>query len=115
MGAMVGSTIGLAALFLIAYVWSEGSSTPNCGSSEVIKVSSMPSIRRFISKTQGPFKERQNLHSTLANTLTRTIHTMLSHTSSDRGRSAVPLITNAAGISPFPIQITVKIGDLEVS
>ncbi|EAU80824.2 hypothetical protein CC1G_04934 [Coprinopsis cinerea okayama7 len=44
---------------------------------------------------------------TLANTLTKTLQTMLTHTSSERGRAAVPLITNATGISPFPIDITV--------
>ncbi|KAF6758379.1 autophagy-related protein [Ephemerocybe angulata] len=65
-------------------------------------------------KQQRSDQERQNLHSTLAATLTKTIHTMLSHTSSERGRSAVPLITNAAGISPFPIQISVKVGDVEI-
>ena len=35
---------------------------------------------------------------------------MLSHTSSERGRSAVPLITNANGISPFPVKIVLKVG-----
>lgn len=39
---------------------------------------------------------------------------MLTHTSSERGRTAVPLITNAAGISPFPIKMTVKIDGVEV-
>ena len=39
---------------------------------------------------------------------------MLTHASSERGRSAVPLITNAQSISPFPIKITVKVGGVEV-
>ncbi|TFK19497.1 DUF1649-domain-containing protein [Coprinopsis marcescibilis] len=44
----------------------------------------------------------------LANTLTKALQTMITHTSSERGRSAVPLITNATGISPFPIDIAVN-------
>ncbi|EDR10726.1 uncharacterized protein LACBIDRAFT_315433 [Laccaria bicolor S238N-H82] len=59
-------------------------------------------------------RDCQAFNATLASSLTNTIHTMLSHTSSERGRSAVPLITNAAGISPFPIKVTVKVGDVEV-
>ena len=58
--------------------------------------------------------DRQAFNAMLASSLTNTIHTMLTHTSSERGRSAVPLITNAAGISPFPIKVTVKVGDVEV-
>jgi autophagy-related protein 101 len=58
--------------------------------------------------------DRQAFNATLASSLTKTIHTMLTHTSSERGRSAVPLITNAAGISPFPIKVTVRVGDVEV-
>ncbi|KAF9076029.1 autophagy-related protein [Rhodocollybia butyracea] len=58
--------------------------------------------------------DRQQFDTALANTLTKSIHTMLTHTSSDRGRTAVPLITNATGISPFPIRITVKVGGVEI-
>lgn len=58
--------------------------------------------------------DRQAFNSTLAGTLTRAVHTILTHTSSERGRSAVPLITNVAGISPFPIRISVKVGGVEV-
>lgn len=58
--------------------------------------------------------DRQTFDSNLAATLTKSIHTMLSHTSSERGRAAVPLITNAAGISPFPIKMVVKVGGVEV-
>lgn len=39
---------------------------------------------------------------------------MLVHTSSERGRVAVPLITDATGISPFPIRIGVTVGGVEV-
>ncbi|KAJ3525296.1 hypothetical protein NMY22_g10635 [Coprinellus aureogranulatus] len=58
-------------------------------------------------------QERASLHSALSSTLTKIVFTMLTHTSSEQGRAAVPLITNAAGISPFPIQINVKVGDVE--
>ena len=50
----------------------------------------------------------------LSAALTRSLKTMLTHASSERGRAAVPLITNANGISPFPIKITVKVGEVEV-
>ncbi|KAF8237014.1 DUF1649-domain-containing protein [Tricholoma matsutake] len=59
-------------------------------------------------------RDRQTFNSALAATLTKSIHTMLTHTSSERGRAAVPLITDASGISPFPIKITVKIGGMEI-
>ena len=58
--------------------------------------------------------DRQNFNTTLAATLTQSLRMMLTHTSSERGRSAVPLITDASGISPFPIEITVTIGGIEV-
>lgn len=50
----------------------------------------------------------------LSAALTRSLKTMLTHASSGRGRAAVPLITNANGISPFPIKITVKVGEVDV-
>ncbi|KAH7880896.1 autophagy-related protein [Lentinula edodes] len=59
-------------------------------------------------------RDRQKFDAALSNTLTKAIHTMLTHTSSDRGRTAVPLITNATGISPFPIRIAVKVGGVEI-
>ncbi|KAJ3816815.1 autophagy-related protein [Lentinula raphanica] len=58
--------------------------------------------------------DRQQFDTALSNTLTKAIHTMLTHTSSDRGRTAVPLITNAATISPFPIRVSVKVGGVEI-
>ena len=51
---------------------------------------------------------------TLAATLTKALQVMLTHTSSEKGRNAVPLITNATGISPFPIRITVKVDGAEI-
>ncbi|KAK7458843.1 hypothetical protein VKT23_009852 [Stygiomarasmius scandens] len=59
-------------------------------------------------------RDRQIFDASLAATLTKSIQTMLTHTSSERGRTAVPLITNATGISPFPIKITVLVGDQEL-
>lgn len=53
-------------------------------------------------------------NTTLAATLTKSVHTILAHTSSEKGRSTVPLITNATGISPFPIRIAVKVAGTEV-
>lgn len=50
----------------------------------------------------------------LAATLTNALRTMLVHTSSERGRTAVPLITSSASISPFPLRIAVKVGGVEV-
>ncbi|KAK2460715.1 hypothetical protein APHAL10511_007185 [Amanita phalloides] len=48
-------------------------------------------------------KERQAFNQELANTLTKSLQVMLMHTVSERGRTAVPLITDAGSISPFPI------------
>ncbi len=58
--------------------------------------------------------DRQVFNATLASKLSDSLHTMLTHTSSERGRTAVPLITNATGISPFPIKIEVKVGGVTV-
>lgn len=49
-------------------------------------------------------------YTNLTTALTKSIQTMLSHTSSERGRTAVPPITQSTGISPFPFKITVKVG-----
>ena len=58
--------------------------------------------------------DRQEFNANLASTLVKALNVMLTHTSSERGRTAVPLITNATGISPFPIKITVKVGGIEL-
>ncbi|KZT18686.1 DUF1649-domain-containing protein [Neolentinus lepideus HHB14362 ss-1] len=50
----------------------------------------------------------------LASTLTKALHTMLNHCSSEAARAAVPLITNSHGISPFPFKIVVKVNGVEV-
>jgi len=59
-------------------------------------------------------QERQLANNSLTTTLAHSIETMLTHTTSERGRTAVPLITNATGISPFPLRISVKVGGVEV-
>ncbi|KIJ64177.1 hypothetical protein HYDPIDRAFT_90906 [Hydnomerulius pinastri MD-312] len=59
-------------------------------------------------------RDRQEFNSTLSTTLSKALHAMLIHTSSEKGRTAVPLITNATGISPFPIRIAVKIDGVEI-
>ncbi|KAF8352162.1 autophagy-related protein [Amanita rubescens] len=59
-------------------------------------------------------KERQSFNRELATTLTKSIQVMLTHTVSERGRTAVPLITDAGSISPFPIRMVVKVGGVEV-
>jgi len=58
--------------------------------------------------------DRQAFNTALASTLSKSLHTMLTHTASERGRTAVPLITNATGISPFPVKMTVKVGGVEL-
>ncbi|TFK64583.1 DUF1649-domain-containing protein [Pluteus cervinus] len=58
--------------------------------------------------------DRLNFHASIAASLTKSIHTMLEHTSSEKGRAVVPLITKANEISPFPLDIAVKIGGVEV-
>jgi hypothetical protein len=62
-----------------------------------------------------PSADRHAFNTALASTLSKSLHTMLTHTSSERGRTAVPLITNAAGISPFPVKMIVKVGGVELS
>ncbi|KAI9457374.1 hypothetical protein HD554DRAFT_2142988 [Boletus coccyginus] len=59
-------------------------------------------------------RDRHEFSATLAATLTKALHVMLTYTSSEKGRTAVPLITNATGISPFPVQIMVKVDGVEV-
>lgn len=58
--------------------------------------------------------DRQAFDASLASTLTDSLRTMLTHASSERGRMAVPLITEAQSISPFPIKMVVRIGGLDV-
>ena len=74
-----------------------------------------PAIHRLMLPACPFPPERQKFNADLASTLTKSLQTMLTHASSERGRSAVPLITNAQSISPFPIKVSVKVGGVEVA
>ena len=56
----------------------------------------------------------RSLDRTLTATLVKTVQTLVTYISSERGRSVVPPITDAAGISPFPFTVAVKVGNQEV-
>ncbi|EJD37674.1 DUF1649-domain-containing protein [Auricularia subglabra TFB-10046 SS5] len=58
--------------------------------------------------------ERQTLHRAVSDTLARAVRTILDHTSSEKGRAAVPPIRQNEGLSPFPYRIVAKIGGLEL-
>jgi len=60
-------------------------------------------------------EDRIILHQALAKKLRIVLQTVLTHTSSERGRAAVPLISSAKGISPFPFSIHVQVNGSEVS
>lgn len=60
--------------------------------------------------------DRQALNASLSKALTEALRKILTHTSSERGRLAVPLITNPFnGLSPFPINIRINVGGVEVT
>jgi hypothetical protein len=59
-------------------------------------------------------RDRQKFRTTLTSTLTKAVYTMITHTSSEKGRAAVPPITDATTISPFPFKVTIKVNDVEV-
>ncbi|KIY52867.1 DUF1649-domain-containing protein [Fistulina hepatica ATCC 64428] len=58
-------------------------------------------------------RDRQDFSAELSAALRRAVMTMLTHTSSDDGRAAVPLITNQ-DLSPFPLRIAICIGGEEI-
>jgi len=58
--------------------------------------------------------DREDLHAQLSNTLSRAMMEILQYTSSERGRTAVPLISSAEGISPFPWEIKLKVNGADV-
>lgn len=92
---------------LIARIINAESKQPKTeqGAVEGIKV-------RIIAKVA--LTDRQAFTNELSATLTKSVRTMLMHTSSERGRTTVPLITNATGISPFPIRMMVKVDGVEI-
>ncbi|KAL1742532.1 autophagy-related protein [Schizophyllum fasciatum] len=60
-------------------------------------------------------RDRQAFDATLTAALRKAMMTILTHTSSEKGRAAVPLITNASGISPFPFRIAGIVGGAELA
>jgi len=54
-------------------------------------------------------QERDRLQESLSNTLQKAVMSMLDYSASERGRAAVPLISTAAGISPFPVHIILRV------
>jgi autophagy-related protein 101 len=91
-GAMVRTMLGLA------------SYSPTISYARIINAE----IRQPKSDT-----ERQQFKQNLAATLSKSLRTMLSHTSSEQGRGAVPPITNSE-VSPFPLKISVQVGGVEL-
>jgi autophagy-related protein 101 len=76
----------------------------------------MPSIDLDLtdfSFTADRYLERQQFNQNLAATLTKSLRVMLTHTSSEQGRGAVPPITNS-DVSPFPLKISVRVGGAEL-
>ncbi|KAL5533546.1 hypothetical protein ACEPAG_6 [Sanghuangporus baumii] len=59
-------------------------------------------------------KTDRERNTTISTTLSDALMTILTYTSSERGRSAVPPITSTSGISPFPFKIGVKVAGVEV-
>ncbi|KAL5519650.1 hypothetical protein ACEPAH_1333 [Sanghuangporus vaninii] len=59
-------------------------------------------------------KTDRERNATISTTLSDALMTILTYTSSERGRSAVPPITSTSGISPFPFKIGVKVAGVEV-
>lgn len=59
-------------------------------------------------------RDRQALNSALSTSLADALDKILTHTSSERGRAIVPPITNG-DLSPFPVNIKVRVGGVEVS
>jgi autophagy-related protein 101 len=75
----------------------------------------MPSIYLDLTDYLSPccYSERQQFNQNLAATLSKSLRVMLTHTSSEQGRGAVPPITNS-DVSPFPLKISVRVGGAEL-
>ncbi|KAG1762119.1 hypothetical protein EDD22DRAFT_778770 [Suillus occidentalis] len=73
----------------------------------------------YVSEGEVPWEQwcdvrRHEFNANLASMLLRALNMMLTHTSSERGRTAVPLITNATVISPFRSRLQLKVGGVEL-
>lgn len=93
-----------------------GSSTQKYDNQRPIKVRNTSQRRMFqgcLTMTRGS-PDRQTFDANLTSTLANSLRTILTYTSSERGRMAVPLITEAQSISPFPIKMVVKVGGVDI-
>jgi len=59
-------------------------------------------------------KERREIMDPLPGKLSEMLMTILTKTSSEKGRSVVPLIHSANVITPFPLSIRVRVGGVDV-
>jgi len=112
MGTVV---FGLPKLAPVVLTFLTGSSVQKFDNQSPIKVCDVSSDRPqgYLTITRNS-PDRQTFDANLALTLTNSLRAMLTHTSSERGRMAVPLITEAQSISPFPIKMVVKVGGVDV-
>jgi autophagy-related protein 101 len=58
--------------------------------------------------------DRLDMRDALTSTVRDALLRMATHTSSEKGRLAVPLITNNSSISPFPMSVVVNVGGQEI-
>ena len=87
------------------------------GSPFLTKLESLTLIvtpRIINAEVRQPQTDKAAFNVNLSKVLHDTLLTILNHTSSEAGRSAVPPITNSSGISPFPFRISVKVAGTEV-
>lgn len=75
-----------------------------------LRQNSSHSAAQYQSRTDTSRKSDEALSATLSQTLMK----ILTHTTSERGRAAVPPITNNVGITPFPVRITARVGGREI-
>jgi hypothetical protein len=89
---------------------------PLSNASNLIVLSSMPTHPSILYTHihPCPLPDRTQMTAELSHTLSAALLTMATHTSSERGRTAVPLITSSSSISPFPMAIAVRVGGVEV-
>jgi autophagy-related protein 101 len=100
---------------LISPLHLAGSSTPKCDNRNLTEARILYKLHNgFRKNLHSTLLDRQAFSATLTAALTESLHKMLIYTSSEQGRTAVPVITSASGISPFPIKVTVHIDGVEV-
>ncbi|KAH9966619.1 hypothetical protein BC827DRAFT_683396 [Russula dissimulans] len=92
--------------------WEQWWVSSECGLVTVLPTASIRIINAEIRQPKSE-QERQQFNQNLAATLSKSLRTMLTHTSSEQGRGAVPPITNSE-VSPFPLKISVRVGGVEL-